>query len=97
MSKLDLTDLSESSALFGSCKLDLVAGAGHGPNIPCRSCLVKPAKANTQDVFIRATVALSGDEYPLPPTDLPIPVTNLNKLYFSSSQLDATIHILWRL
>jgi hypothetical protein len=97
MSKLELTDLSQSSSMFGTSKIQLINGVGQGFNIPCRSCLVKPAKSNTQDVFISARDYADGDEYPLPATDMPMPVTNMNQLHFYSSQLDAVVYVLWRL
>jgi hypothetical protein len=39
----------------------------------------------------------TANDYPLPDTDLPIPVKNLNQLFFYSTDLAAKINILWRL
>jgi hypothetical protein len=97
MSKLELTDLSQSSQLFGTAIVTLVNGASRGPSIPCRSCLVKPKKDNTSDVLIGSKAISDRSEYPLSSTDTPVPVTNLNQLYFWSDQLNAQVYIIWRL
>ena len=97
MGRLDLNDMSVASNAFAPAIVTLVDGAGRGPDMPCRSCIVKPDKANTNPVLVSNKALVDGTEYPLPDTDLPMPVTNTNQLFFSSVQLNAQIHILWRL
>jgi hypothetical protein len=40
---------------------------------------------------------VDGSEFPLPSSELPIPVANTNQLFFSSTQANAKVHIMWRL
>ncbi|OHB56834.1 MAG: hypothetical protein A2Y07_06900 [Planctomycetes bacterium GWF2_50_10] len=97
MSKLELTDISVASASFGAELVTLAGGAGRGSARVCRSCIIKADKTNSQEVMLSNKAAIDGTEYPIGTTDLPIPVTNTNQLFFSSAQLNAKIHILWRL
>jgi hypothetical protein len=95
--KLDLTDISQSSASFGAAKITLTGGVAQGPNIPCRSCIVKPDSANSQPTYISGANPATSNDFPLSAADLPIPIKNLNQLFFYSAQTDAIVRVLWRL
>ncbi len=80
----------------GIYKVTLSAGAGQGPNIPCRSCLVKPNSSNTSDVMVNIGTVAYEDRGTLDATWTPIPVSNLSLLHFYSEDDDAIVEILYR-
>ena len=95
---IELYDNSIASKTFGTAVVTLSGGAGQGSNIPCKSCLVIPDTSNTATVYVGASSAVDANGYPLPATDLPLPVMrNLNQLFFYSTQAAAKVRILWRL
>ena len=93
---LELDNTAYSSKDFGTARIMLAAGVGQGPNQPCRSCWIKPADTNTATVYLGPSNPANANNYPLPQNDLPVHVTNLNKLFFYSTDIDAVISILWR-
>ena len=96
MGRLDLNDISFASEQFGTKRLSLAAGIAQGPDQTCRSCVIKPADSNTATVYLGAANPATANDYPLPQNDFPMPVTNLNKLFLYSTDIDAVVHILWR-
>lgn len=89
-------DLDQVSTSGGTQKITLSSGSGQGSNQVCRSCLVKPDKNNTEDVYVNIGSAADANDMPLDSIAIPIPVDNLNKLYFYSADVDAIVYILWR-
>ena len=88
-------NLNRSSLTGGTYKITLSGGLGQGPDKDVKSCLIKPDSGNTGvvRVNIEASATWGGecsDEW------LPIPVDNLNKIFFSSTQSDAIVYMLWR-
>ena len=93
---IELDNTAYASKDFGTVKLTLAAGVAQGPEQTCRSCIIKPADSNTATVYLGAIGPATANDYPLPQNDFPMPVTNLNKLFFYSTDIDAVVHILWR-
>lgn len=93
---MELTDTKYASQSFGTVKLTLAAGVAQGPDQQCRSCVIKPADTNTATVYLGASSLANANDYPLPQTDFPMAITNLNKLFFYSTDVDAVVSIIWR-
>lgn len=93
---LELDNTAYASKDFGTVKITLAAGVAQGPDKPCRSCVIKPADTNTATVYLGAANPANANNFPLPQMDFPMPVTNLNKLFFYSTDVDAVVSIIWR-
>lgn len=95
---IELYDTSFASKKIDAVLVTLVAGIGQGPNVPCRSCLIKPDSANGAPVFVGGTNPATANSYQLTDgQDTPMPVQNLNELFFYSTNATAKVRILWRL
>ncbi len=99
MSKFKNTRLDIVPETGGTVKITLSEGLGQGndgTSLPCKSCLVKPASANTSDVFVNIGAEADGNDFPLDAGATPIPTDDINNLYFYSTDADAIVYILYR-
>lgn len=93
------TSLDIVPSAGGTVKVTLSGGLGQGndgTSLPCKSCLVKPADANTADTFINIGAAADGDDFPLDSGATPIPIDDISSLYFYSTDANAVMYILYR-
>lgn len=91
--------LVANSSEGGCVKVGLTTGTGQGNggvSLSCKSCMVKPAPANTADVTVNIGAAADGDDIPLDDAWNPIPIDDVSSLYFYSTDQDAIVYILYR-
>lgn len=100
MASKHLNALLDINSSKGGCvKVTLTSGTGQGnggTSLSCRACIVKPATANTADVTVNIGTAADGDSMPLDDSWNPVPVNDVNLLYFYSTDTDAIVNILYR-
>jgi hypothetical protein len=88
--------LYRNSSGGGVYKIQLAAGVAQGPDVDCRSCMVKPSASNSEDVTMNIGSSAYEDRGVMDTTWTPVPVDNLNILYFYSADADAVVEVLFR-
>jgi len=94
MNKFDNTSLNTVSPKAGAVKLEIASNKATGPNIDCKSCLVK--YSGTGPVTLNIDDTADVNDFPIETSPIPVPISNLNKLNFYSATNGDIIYILWR-
>lgn len=70
------------------------SGTDGSGSVPCRSCLIKVGAASV-GVYMQIGATAANTDWPLSTTAIPVPIDDLNKLYFLGTAADK-VHILYR-
>lgn len=71
------------------------SGTDGSGSIPCRSCLIKADSGNAGTVYINIGSAATTDSWIVATGAEPIPIDDLNKLYFKGTAADV-VRIIYR-
>jgi hypothetical protein len=92
---VDDSTVTKSTA-FGTQKLTITDNRVQGTSQACRSCLIHVPSSNSGRVYLANETADTNDWLVPVGQAIPVPVENINELYFYGTSNGDVIYVLWR-